>query len=167
MVQWTSARPRGRGFEPHRRHCVVVLEQDIFFPSLELVQPRKTHPCLTERLWMGLKESNQTNKSYFENSVYLDQKAKSDPGFFTITKASQGFWSNMGKRTFISVEQRSNFEGNRGTKTIYFKGTGTPPPLGGPHYCFGVITSLITWADPEGGGTVEPPLADFSGSAHR
>ena len=24
------SRPRGRGFEPHRRHCVVVLEQDTF-----------------------------------------------------------------------------------------------------------------------------------------
>ena len=23
-------RPRGRGFKPHRRHCVVVLEQDTF-----------------------------------------------------------------------------------------------------------------------------------------
>ena len=23
-------RPRGRGFEPHRRHCIVVLEQDTF-----------------------------------------------------------------------------------------------------------------------------------------
>ena len=31
-------------------------------PSLVLVQPRKTHPCLTERLLMGRKESNQTNK---------------------------------------------------------------------------------------------------------
>ena len=34
-VQWLSgrvldSRPRGRGFEPHRRHCVVVLEQDTF-----------------------------------------------------------------------------------------------------------------------------------------
>ena len=32
-VQWLSgrvldSRPRGRRFEPHRRHCVVVLEQD-------------------------------------------------------------------------------------------------------------------------------------------
>ena len=32
-AQWLSgilldSRPRGRGFEPHRRHCVVVLEQD-------------------------------------------------------------------------------------------------------------------------------------------
>ena len=33
--QWLSgrvldSRPRGSGFEPHRRHCVVVLEQDTF-----------------------------------------------------------------------------------------------------------------------------------------
>ena len=32
------------------------------YPSLVLVQPRKTRPCLTERLLMGRKESNQTNK---------------------------------------------------------------------------------------------------------
>ena len=25
-----DSRQRGRGFEPHRRHCVVVLEQDTF-----------------------------------------------------------------------------------------------------------------------------------------
>ena len=34
-AQWLSgreldSRPRGRGVEPHRRHCVVVLEKDIF-----------------------------------------------------------------------------------------------------------------------------------------
>ena len=34
-AQWLSGRvldlrPRGRGFEPHRYHCVVVLEQDTF-----------------------------------------------------------------------------------------------------------------------------------------
>ena len=34
-AQWLSgrvldSRPRGRGSEPHRRHCVVVLEQDTF-----------------------------------------------------------------------------------------------------------------------------------------
>ena len=34
-AQWLSgrvldSRPNGRGFEPHRRHCVVVLEQDTF-----------------------------------------------------------------------------------------------------------------------------------------
>ena len=31
-------------------------------PSIVLVQPRKTHPCLTERLLMGHKESNQTKQ---------------------------------------------------------------------------------------------------------
>ena len=34
-AQWLSgrvldSRPKGPGFEPHRRHCVVVLEQDTF-----------------------------------------------------------------------------------------------------------------------------------------
>ena len=34
-AQWLSgrlldSRPRGPGFEPHRRHCVVALEQDTF-----------------------------------------------------------------------------------------------------------------------------------------
>ena len=34
-----------------------VLENN---PSLVLVQPRNTRPCLTERLLMGPKESDQT-----------------------------------------------------------------------------------------------------------
>ena len=34
-AQWLNgrvldSRPKSRGFEPHRRHCVVVLEQDTF-----------------------------------------------------------------------------------------------------------------------------------------
>ena len=34
-AQWLSgrvldSRPKGRGFEPHQRHCVVVFEQDTF-----------------------------------------------------------------------------------------------------------------------------------------
>ena len=33
------------------------------YPSLVLVQPRNTRPCLTEKLLMGRKESNQTNKN--------------------------------------------------------------------------------------------------------
>ena len=65
-AQWLSgsvldSRPKGRGFEPHRRHCVVSLSKNIN-PSLVLVQPRKTRPFITERLLMGRKESNQTNK---------------------------------------------------------------------------------------------------------
>ena len=34
-AQWLSgrvldSRPKGHGFEPHQRHCIVVLEQDTF-----------------------------------------------------------------------------------------------------------------------------------------
>ena len=48
-------------FEPHRRHCVVPFSKNIY-PSLVLVQRRKTRPFITERLLMGRKESNrQTN----------------------------------------------------------------------------------------------------------
>ena len=65
-AQWLSgrvldSRPRSRGFEPHRRHCDVSLSKNIN-PSLVLVQPRKTRPLITERLLMGRKESNQSNK---------------------------------------------------------------------------------------------------------
>ena len=67
-AQWLSgrvldSRPRGRGFEPHRRHCVVSLSKNIN-PSLVLVQPRKTRPFITERLLVGRRESNQTNKIF-------------------------------------------------------------------------------------------------------
>ena len=65
-AQWLSVRvldlrPRARGFKPHWRYCVVSLSKNIN-PSLVLVHPRKTHPYITERLLMGRKESNQTNK---------------------------------------------------------------------------------------------------------
>ena len=66
-AQWLSGRsldlkPRGGRFEPHCRHCVVALSKNVNL-SLVLVQPRKTRPCLTERLLMGRKESNQTKTS--------------------------------------------------------------------------------------------------------
>ena len=38
--------------------------------------------------------------------------------FTVILDALPGVLGNRGKRVFISGEQRSNFEGNRGTKTI-------------------------------------------------
>ena len=38
-------------------------------PSLVLVQPRKTHPYITERLLMGRKESNQIN---WKQTLYSD-----------------------------------------------------------------------------------------------
>ena len=66
-AQWLSgrvldSRPKGRGFEPHLRHCVVSLSKNIN-PSLVLVQPRKTRPFITEKLLMGRKETNQTKTS--------------------------------------------------------------------------------------------------------
>ena len=61
-AQWLSgrvldSRPKGRGFEPHRRHFVVSLSKNIN-PSLVLAKPRNSF--ITERLLMGRKESNQT-----------------------------------------------------------------------------------------------------------
>ena len=38
-----DSRPKGRGFEPHWRHCDVSLGKNIN-PSLVLVQPRKANP---------------------------------------------------------------------------------------------------------------------------
>ena len=81
-AQWLNgraldSRPKGSGFEPHRRHCVVSLSKNIN-PSLVLVQPRKIRPFITERLLMGRKESNQTNKRYIStlaNSMDPDQLA--------------------------------------------------------------------------------------------
>ena len=32
-LDFNQSRPKGRGLEPHRRHCVVVLEQDTFIPA--------------------------------------------------------------------------------------------------------------------------------------
>ena len=40
----------------------LLITSEIFYPSLVLVQPRKTRPCLTERLLMGRKESNQIKR---------------------------------------------------------------------------------------------------------
>ena len=53
--------PLGPGSSLTRRHCVVSLSKNIN-PSLVLVQPRKTGSYITERLLMGRKESNQTDR---------------------------------------------------------------------------------------------------------
>ena len=45
-------------------HICKTLSKNIN-PSLVLVQPRKTRPFITERLLMGRKETNQTNKQTF------------------------------------------------------------------------------------------------------
>ena len=48
-AQWLSgrvldSRPKGSGFEPHRRHCVVVLEQDTFIPDKYWFNPGRPVP---------------------------------------------------------------------------------------------------------------------------
>ena len=47
------------------------------FPSLVLVQPRMTRPCLTERLLMGCKEWNQTKTvTFLQNLISVDSYTK-------------------------------------------------------------------------------------------
>ena len=97
-AQWLSVRvldssPRGRGFEPHRRHCVVSLSKNIN-PILVLVQPRKTRPFITERLLMGRKESNQTNKqSTFAITSHISVSPYPVLRTFYITNRLQGHTS--------------------------------------------------------------------------
>ena len=82
LIHWSSynfnivcREPSGSGVECSTRHWGVsglsltsVTElcpwARHISPSLVLVQPRKTHSYISERLLMGLKESNQTKKIY-------------------------------------------------------------------------------------------------------
>ena len=51
-----DSRWKGYGFEPHWRHCIVSLSKTVrhINPSLVLVQPRKTHPDIAEKLLTGM-----------------------------------------------------------------------------------------------------------------
>ena len=62
MVECLTQDPGAMGSSLTGVTALWVLEQRHIYPSLVLVQPRKTCPCLTERLLMGRKESNQTNQ---------------------------------------------------------------------------------------------------------
>ena len=95
-AQWLSGRvldwrPRSRGFKPHQRHCVVSLSK-AHYPSLVLVQPRKTCPYITERLLVGHKESNQTNKKLLlkvlSNKILCDWH-----NYGLITQPKLLFWA--------------------------------------------------------------------------
>ena len=68
-AQWLSgrvldSRPRAAGSSLTVVTELCPLARHIN-PSLVLVQPRKTRPYITERLLMGRKESNQTNKHMY------------------------------------------------------------------------------------------------------
>ena len=63
--QWLSgreldSRPKGLRVRASSTSLCCGLWARHIYPSLVLVQPKKTRPCLTERLLMGRKESNQT-----------------------------------------------------------------------------------------------------------
>ena len=58
-AQWLSdrvldSRLKGRGIKPHRGHCVVSLSKTQFNPCLVLVQLRKTHLDIAEKLLTGM-----------------------------------------------------------------------------------------------------------------
>ena len=97
-VQWLSGRVldlrlKGRGFEPHRRHCVVSLSKNIN-PSLVLVQPRKTRPFITERLLMGRKESNKTKQNHRLLCVRKSLALRAcDLNFFTTDLQTVNYYS--------------------------------------------------------------------------
>ena len=107
-------RQRGRGFKPHRRHCVVYLSKNIN-PSLVLVQPRKTRPFVTERLFMGRKESiNKQNKrlggispNFTENilgwssSEFKDFHSMQNSGCFGNQKKLLGGFENIWHKLFL------------------------------------------------------------------
>ena len=99
-VQWLSgrvldSRPRGCGFEPHWCHCVVSLSKNIN-PSLVLVQPKKTCPYITERLSMGCKESNQTNKiMMFYVFCYFSFKINFFERFFQEYHQCETVWTQI------------------------------------------------------------------------
>ena len=103
-AQWLSgrvldSRPRGRGFEPHRRHCVVSLGKNNY-PSLLLVQPRKTRPFITERLLIGRKESNQTLLYCITFSLTFTKFVFSHTKTTNITSTTSiftifSFWPNL------------------------------------------------------------------------
>ena len=67
--------------------------QQIQDPSLVLVQPRTTFPCLTERLLLGRKELNQTKQiSWEELSGRVLDKRLRDYWFEPIGKSFQFSW---------------------------------------------------------------------------
>ena len=79
-----DSRPRGRGFEPHRRNPVVSLSKNIYL-SLVLVQPRKIRPFITERLLMGHKESNKKKKIEFRLQFQLGVVDESIPSSTSLS----------------------------------------------------------------------------------
>ena len=80
---------------------------DCYNPSLVLVQPRKTRPCLTERLLMARKESNQTknNKAFISKGMILNYLT------YFLSKASYEYFKkncNRDKNYFMDYSVNNN-----------------------------------------------------------
>ena len=69
-AQWIS----GRVLDSRPGVSLATVSKNIN-PSLVLVQPRKTRPFITERLLMGRKGSNQTNKIIIIIIIIIAKKA--------------------------------------------------------------------------------------------
>ena len=67
--------------------------------SLVLVQPWKTHPYITERLLMGRKESNQSNKSSenLTEVVYMLFTIALFTGLIPVEGSCYRFWTGANK----------------------------------------------------------------------
>ena len=88
-AQWLSSRvldlrPRAEG-SSLTSVAVLCHRAKHIYPSLVLVQPRKTGPCLTERLLMGRKESNQTNQLSMKLIMLINVKMPRIVGILTFT----------------------------------------------------------------------------------
>ena len=78
---------------PHaRKHDGVGREKQMSksYPSLVLVKPRMNRPYITERLLMGRKESNQTNKQTNEQNSLAKSRFSHNMGICCISI----FWQN-------------------------------------------------------------------------
>ena len=146
LSYWLSGRvlvlrPKGRGLEPHRRHCVVSLSKNIN-PGLVRVQHRKTRPFITERLLMGRKESNQTKTNKIKQTCSLvcfthrvgegseDEEDNDDKAIEPVYRKIQTFnnpnYGSTGKISShkLSFDGEANGDASFETQTSYSKQSG-------------------------------------------
>ena len=76
-AQWLSgrvldSRPKGRGFEPHRRHCVVVLEKDTFILAEYRFNPGRPAPVKLNQIKQkkNAKSEEHVGRSYPKPEYY-------------------------------------------------------------------------------------------------
>ena len=99
------------------------------YPSLVLVEPRRTRPCITERLLMGRKESNQTKSKVMsilitgnilhESSSAPQQHKSVQYKWFALYLHRDVSYTDMLQPHFISCSGASGAGGNmRGSRNF-------------------------------------------------